>query len=374
MKNRECIQAILHYQPIEKMPVVNFGYWTETLRKWHAEGHIPGECALNRPMADKEYEAVHELLGFDFNWNSMEGINMYLLEPQFEEKIQEELPDGKQKVRTKEGDIVIIRPGVVSIPLHVGHTLADRESWEELYLPKLKYGAEVIDTALFERLKSENETRENPLGLYCGSLFGRLRNWLGLVDFTYLWYDEPELFEEMIDTIGNLLYRQVENHLKLGVQFDYAHFWEDICGNDGPLVNPDSFSQLAGPHYKRITKLLADHGIDIVSVDCDGCIDRMVPIWLENGVNTMFPIEVGNWNASIGPWREQYGKQIRGVGGMNKKIFALDYAAIDKEIERMRPLVEMGGYIPCPDHRIPPDAKWENVQYYCDRFRRVFDK
>jgi uroporphyrinogen decarboxylase len=97
-----------------------------------------------------------------------------------------------------------------------------------------------------------------------------------------------------------------------------------------------------------------------------------VPIWLENGVNTMFPIEVGTWNASIQPWRQQYGKQIRGVGGMNKVIFARDYAAIDAEVERLKPLVALGGYIPCPDHRIAPDAKWENVQYYCDKMKKAF--
>ena len=56
-----------------------------------------------------------------------------------------------------------------------------------------------------------------------------------------------------------------------------------------------------------------------LSLDCDGWIDHLIPIWLENGVNTMFPIEVGTWNASIAPWREKYGKKILGVGGMNKK-------------------------------------------------------
>jgi len=53
-------------------------------------------------------------------------------------------------------------------------------------------------------------------------------------------------------------------------------------------------------------------------------------------------------------------------------VFAHDYAAIDAEVERLKPLVELGGYIPCPDHRIAPDAKWENVQYYCEKMRRTF--
>ena len=58
---------------------------------------------------------------------------------------------------------------------------------------------------------------------------------------------------------------------------------------------------------------LKKYGIDRVSVDCDGKIDKLVPIWLENGVNTMFPIEVGTWDASIAPWREKYGKELAGV-------------------------------------------------------------
>jgi len=126
-----------------------------------------------------------------------------------------------------------------------------------------------------------------------------------------------------------------------------------------------------GPHYKRITDLLKKYNIDIVSVDCDGLIDKLVPIWLENGVNTMFPIEVGTWNASIAPWREKYGKELRGVGGMNKTVFAKDYKAIDAEIERLKPLIELGGFIPCPDHRIAPDAKFENVQYYCEKMHNL---
>jgi uroporphyrinogen decarboxylase len=205
-----------------------------------------------------------------------------------------------------------------------------------------------------------------------GSLYGKIRDWLGLVNSAYLQVDDPALFDEMIETVAELCYQCAKAALETGVQFDYAHFWEDICFKSGPLINPRVFREKVGPHYRRITDLLLSHGVDIVSLDCDGKIDALVPIWLENGVNTMFPIEVGTWGGSIAPWRERYGRALRGVGGMDKRAFARDRAAVDAEVERLRPLVDLGGYIPCPDHRIPPDAKWENVQYYCDRMRQVF--
>jgi len=57
---------------------------------------------------------------------------------------------------------------------------------------------------------------------------------------------------------------------------------------------------------------------------------------------------------------------------MDKRVFAHDRAAVDAEIERLKPLVELGGYIPCPDHRLAPDAQWDLVCYYCERMRKVF--
>ena len=113
------------------------------------------------------------------------------------------------------------------------------------------------------------------------------------------------------------------------------------------------------------------YGVNIISVDCDGWIDHLIPVWLENGVNTMFPIEVGTWNASIQPWREKFGKELRGVGGMNKNVFSQDKQSVDREIERLKPLIALGGYLPCPDHRIAPDAKFELVQYYCEQMQNL---
>jgi uroporphyrinogen decarboxylase len=57
---------------------------------------------------------------------------------------------------------------------------------------------------------------------------------------------------------------------------------------------------------------------------------------------------------------------------MNKNVLAFDFKAVDDEIERLKPLVDLGGFIPCPDHRLPPEAKWDNTRYYCDQMRKVF--
>ena len=372
MTFRENIWAILHYETFERLPVVSFGYWKETLEKWAGEGHVTWEEAEGYARDGDNSEAdqsVMKRLGFDFNWNSCYGTENFLY-PDFETKVLEVKPDGSQIVMNGLGMRELIKPGVVCLPGTIGTSLTDREAWEELYLPKFQWCEERVNTEFFKALPPMAE-REIPIGLHCGSLIGKMRNMIGVEDMSYLYYEDEDLYAEIIETIGTLAYKCVEAVLKTGAQFDYAHYWEDVCCKSGPLVSVAGFRDYVAPQYKRISDLLKQHGVDIVSVDCDGVIDVFVPTWLESGVNTMFPIEVGTWNASIAPWREKYGKELRGVGGMNKNVFSRDYAAVDAEIERLKPLIELGGYIPCPDHRIAPDAKFENVQYYCEKMQKL---
>lgn len=371
MNQRERVKAIFHYQPYDRMPVVHFGYWYETLQKWMMEGHISQEEAVGWGDGNDADRSIAEKLGFDFNWFTV-ASPWTGLKPGFEARVLEELPDGFKKVLNGFGGVELHREGAGSIPAEIDHLLKGRDSWEEHFKHRLQYSEDRINEDWMQQLQAENDSRQEPLGLHCGSLFGDIRNWLGVEGLSYLYVDDEDLYDEIIHTVGELCYRLTEKMLSFGVAFDFAHFWEDICFKNGPLVNPSIFREKVGPQYKRICDLLRRHGITIVSLDCDGLIDSLLPVWLENGVNTMFPIEVGTWHASIAPWREKYGQQLRGVGGMNKHVFAADYKAVDAEIERLKPLIKLGGFIPCPDHRIAPDAKWENVQYYCDRMHRLF--
>ncbi|MEW6355464.1 MAG: uroporphyrinogen decarboxylase family protein [Planctomycetota bacterium] len=383
MTHRECAMRILHYKPADYVPVVHFGFLRETLDKWAAEGHITPETARAYADGTPVDAALMKKLGFDINWHVLFSP-LGPLHPPFQSRVVEQLPDGSRKILTGEGVVVLDVPGAGSIRPDVDHILKDRAAWEEHYLPKLRFSEDRIrkakvrvgdamatfDNGGAEFLRSGD--RDYPLGLFCGSLYGTIRTWLTLEGSCYLLVDDEKLLDEIIETNANLMYECTKAALETGVKFDFAHFWEDICFKNGPLISPKVFDAKVGPHYKRITDLLRRHGIDVVSLDCDGCIDALIPTWINNGVNTMFPIEVGTWGADIAPWRQRYGKELRGVGGMDKRVFAKDRSAVDVEIERLRRLVDLGGYIPCPDHRIADDAKWDNVRYYCDRMHQVF--
>ena len=396
MNNRQRVNAILHYEDYDRMPVVRFGFWRETLYKWVEEGHITKEQAdgwtFNGNTHDTE---IGKKLGFDFNWNHVfypgSSLPLYpsgswrLLEPPFKSRIIKELPDGTKHMLNEEGVIVLQKFGSKGIPAEVDYTLKDRKSWEKHYKPRLQFSREILDRSFVRNSGGEmirfdaggcellqKDDRDFHYILYAGSIMGEIRNWLGLENFSFITADDPVLLREMVETTGEIGYQTVKAVLESGAKFDLIYFWEDLACKSGPLVSPKLFNELAGPQYKRITDLARKYGIDLAFVDSDGVIDTLIPTWINNGINIMFPIEVGTWGASIKEMRERYGRKLCGVGGMRKEVFAKDRTAIDEEIERLKPLVELGGYIPFPDHHITPDSKWDNVRYYAERMHKIY--
>jgi len=265
-----------------------------------------------------------------------------------------------------------------SIPQHESHLLVDQASWEEHYKWRLdpKSSGRFPAGPEWENLVHlwRDPQRDHPVILPGGSLYGWLRNWMGVENLSLLVYDDPDLFGEMVTTVTDCVVGVLERILATGARFEACAMWEDMCYNAGPLLSPAHFREFMVPNYKRITALLHRHGVDVVWVDCDGLVDSLLPLWLEGGVNCMFPIEVGTWGADPVKFRKQYGRDLLLMGGFDKHILARSKEAITGEIERLAPLVEEGGFIPMPDHRVPPDVPLENYIHYCETARRVWGK
>lgn len=370
MTNRERAMNILHFQPVDRFPAVHFGYWSELLEEWAAQGKIPRELAVdNRDGSEKDRE-LDRLIGWDFNWSQVTGAQNGLF-PAFGYKVLETLPDGTKRVQNSVGLIERIKPGITSIPSEDDYLLKDREAFETLYKPKMRYVPERVNV---EYYKHFNETRPKdiPVGLQMGSVLGDIRSMVSVVGMSYLIYDEDEeLFADIVDTYAEMQYQCVKTILETGAKFDFAHYWEDICFKNGPLLSPELFDELCGKHYKKRNELCHRYGIDIISLDCDGVTEKLLPTWFENGVNTMFPIEVGVWGDQFEAARNKFGKGMLGVGGMDKTAFRKDKTAVDAEIQRMQRLAALGGFIPCPDHRLMPGSKFELVQYYAEEIKKI---
>jgi len=370
MTNRERALKLLHFEKPDRMPAVHFGYWRELLEEWEAAKLIPSGLAEawgDGKEADKELDRI---LGWDFGWGACAPVNNGLY-PEFEQIVLEVLPDGMQRVQSSQGIIEKVKPGVSSIPAEDDYQLKDRKAFEELYLPKMQFTPDRVDLDYF-RSFNETHSYDTPIGIAVGSVLGSIRNMTSVMGMSYLLYDEDEtLFADIVDTYAEMQYKCLETVLATGAKFDFAHFWEDICFKNGPLLAPDTFRELCFKHYKKRCDLCHRYGIDIISLDCDGVIGKLIPIWYEAGVNTMFPMEVGVWGDQFEGARNEHGKGLLGIGGMDKTALRRDKADVDEEVRRMEKLTALGGFIPCPDHRLMPGTKIDLVKYYADEIKKI---
>jgi uroporphyrinogen-III decarboxylase len=144
---------------------------------------------------------------------------------------------------------------------------------------------------------------------------------------------------------------------------DMLHFSEDMAFKEHPMISPEMAREFCGPCYRRWNEEARAAGTPLFAVDSDGRVDLLVPLWLECGVNVIDPMEVAAGN-DIAAFRAQFGKKLAFQGGIDKRAIAAGGDVLRRELARVRPVVEDGGYIPGCDHGVPPDISWHNFQDY----------
>jgi uroporphyrinogen decarboxylase len=127
------------------------------------------------------------------------------------------------------------------------------------------------------------------------------------------------------------------------------------------------------PQIKRITDTCRKYGVNLFSVDCDGKVDELILPWRQAGVSIMFPIEIGDWADPV-ELRHRFGRELLMMGGIDKRTLARSRKEIDAMIDHLTPLVEEGGFLPTPDHRVPPDVSLDNYIYYLNRIKQIWGK
>lgn len=200
-----------------------------------------------------------------------------------------------------------------------------------------------------------------------GGFFGALRNLVGLERLCLLFHDDPAFVEEMMDADADFLIAMLGQMLE-ETDIDVFGFWEDMGYNAGPLISPGFVRRFMLPRYRRVVDFGRSRGVRWFCLDSDGKVDSLVPVWMEAGIDILYPWEVqaGMDAAAI---RKRFGRQARLWGGVDKRALAQGRPRIDAEIERLKPLIDDGGYVPMLDHSAPPDISYSNYCYFMERLR-----
>jgi hypothetical protein len=357
LTDRERFNRQMHYAPVDRCFNMEFGYWDDNYTLWplFRDNSVTNEADANA----------------FFSFDRLESITGNIwIHPTFAGTLVEERETTK---------IILDENGVLAevpkdqhstIPHFLRASVGTPKDWERVKAERFRRDdpARQADIAALKSLHPAG--RDYPLGVYCGSMIGKVRDMLTFEGLAYAIYDYPAMVEDMVETACQLaedFLDQVLPHF----DFDFASGWEDICYKAGPIVSPRFFRQVVMPRYQRISRRLRAAGIDLWYTDCDGDVRPLLPALMDGGINCLFPFEV-NGCAHPAELLNQYGQALRIMGGVDKIELGKGQAAIAAYLDTLVPLVKRGGYIPFCDHRCPPNVDPADYLYYLDLKETLF--
>jgi uroporphyrinogen decarboxylase len=360
MTDRERFNRQMHYQSVDRSFNMEFGYWDDNFELWD----------IFRDNGIKTNGEADVFFSFD-RIESIGGATFMC--PPIEER-ELEIRDGKRIIINEDGLLaeVPLEGGGSSIPHFLKSSITTPEDWKKVKEEHfdLREPGRIIDIAALKKRIPPDEGRDFPLGIWCGSMIGKVRDMLTFEGLAYASFDYPEMVEDMVETCC-LMVEYALDQLLPHFKFDYASGWEDICFNHGPIVSLDFFRDVVTSRYKRINKKLKAYGIDIWYTDCDGDVRPILPCLLDGGINCLFPYEV-NSCAHPGELLDEYDGQLRIMGGVDKMRLGEGREAIKDYLKSLEKYVARGGYIPFCDHRCPPNVSPEDYLYYLDLKEKMF--
>lgn len=346
MNARERYYEVTHYGDPDRLFLYEMRAYEETVKRWQKEG-LPPDTHYQTLAGYDRYEIIPVQVGVvpAFDCETLEWTGVYEI---YRDR------DGVIKKRHRAAK-------APAMPQYLEYPLKSREDWPE-FKKRLDPESPARFAVFWDSIKGDYESRHYPLGINAGSIFGWLRNWAGLVGISYLLYDDPAFIEQAADNISyctTVVLKKVVNE----IQFDFATFWEDMAYKTASLIDPKLYRKLFFKSYRRIVDVLRGAGIDILTLDSDGNVEELIPVWLDCGINYVWPMEVAA-GMDVVELRKKFGKDLLLGGGMDKRVLATSRAAIRRMVEEKIDLMQEGGYIPGVDHAIPPDIPWENFLYF----------
>lgn len=364
MTARECFRRIAAFKKAERIPNYDMGTTKLCLKQWHNEG-LPADTSLTaffglEHIEDMQFIVYGPVPGVPGQtpWpgiTSHDGKSIFRRDAwghESESMLGDDYADGAHRM---------IRPGIrnrADWEALRGHFRADEPTRFPDHWDVDNWAAKVA------RWKN----RDHVLQLRGPSMIGAIKEMMGFAEYCIMLYEDRALIEEIMETQTQLAL-DILGRAFTEVDFDVFHFWEDIAYCNGPILSPEMFEQIAVPRYKRLTDFAKSLGVEVCSVDSDGDIRKLIPGWLRGGINHIWPMEAAA-GMDVVALRKEYGHAFSMRGGIDKFVIARGKEAIDRELDRVFPVVQDGGYIPHLDHQFG-FAPFENYCYYMERKKEM---
>jgi len=325
MTPRERLQAVLHFQKPDRMPLIEWApWWDKTYARWQSE----------EPDLPPDIEKSMDYFGLE---------KLLCLE------VTPHIPP-----LDREGEVVRDREDYEA--LKKNGLYADR--WIEEWIARVK------------EHKDRHESGEESVRIWLDGFFWFPRRLLGIEPHLYAFYDQPELLHEINSDLCDFNIRAIKALYEVDTP-DFIGFAEDMSYNHGPMLSEEHFEEFLKPYYRKLIPVIKQKDVPVLT-DSDGDITAMIPWLTDAGIEGVYPLE-RQAGVDIVGIRKRYPHFLM-LGGYDKMVMSKSEEDMRAEFERILPVIRSGGYIPSVDHQTPPEVSLENYRIYLHLFREYMQK
>lgn len=354
MNTRERFNRVMQYQPVDRLPLMLFEpYEQYGVDQWRRQG-LPAGVSPDKHFGVERIRCV--------------PLNLGPLPP-FDQKIISETESDYVQLDWLGATVRRQKAAPLMYYGYIDHPVKNLADWKEY---SRRFEAEAVGRvpADLGRKADELNACGSPVGVCFWPFFFRLGFYtMGMERFMMAFYDQPGLIHEMFAFWSDFILRTLRPVLAV-TRIDVAFFGEDLAYKAAPHLSPDLYREFWLPYQDPIIAELKRHGVPVIAMWTAGNILPLLPLLMEHGFNATWPLEqmAGMDPAAL---RRQFGRELRLCGGVSKESLIAGPAAIDREIERLMPVIRDGGFIPAVDDCPPPEVPLDTFAYYIEAVRRI---
>lgn len=344
----------MSYEPVDRLPVLALEpFEPSALDRWRREG-LPEE---GDPV---DFLGMSRLVHVPLNFNPI---------PAYEPTIVGEDKDSYDQVSPMGAVVRHNRDNPEMFYGHIDHPVKTRRDWEE-YRRRFEPDSPGRLPEDWPVAAARLNESKDPVGICLFPFFFRFGFYsMGMERFLTAFYDMPDVIHGMFECVSRLVMAVIEPVLS-DVRIDFVQFNEDLAGKNGPLISPQTYAEFWYPYQDPVMQALRNHEVPVVCQWTSGRYQELLPGMLEHGFNCAWPSEAmaGMDAPSL---RRAFGPALLLGGNIPKEAVIAGPEAIDREIDRLMPLIEEGGFLPALDDMASPDMPFAHYRHMIERLQAI---
>src|SRR3989337_1029174 len=199
-----------------------------------------------------------------------------------------------------------------------------------------------------------------------GGIFEQPARTMGLENFLAALLTEPKFADRLMGEITEIYVDSCTQYLEqVGKYLQVFTYWDDLCGQQGWLVNPDLYRQVVKPKQRRLVEAIKRKtGAKLFYHSCGACRE-LIPGLIDLGFDILNPVQVSARGMDSKSLKGEFGRDIVFWGGGIDTQHTLPFGNREQVVEEVRrridDLAPGGGFVFAAVHNIQAFVPPENV-------------